>query len=119
MGVLSFLLSGPGLAGLAIAGALAVAGVQTWRLHSCQADIAAQREQVAILGASLAEQNRAVEALRTEGIRRQATAAQALAKAEGRAKVWDEQAKRLQAALTARKPTDSKECKDAWQELRK
>lgn len=116
---MGFLLSGPGLAGIAIAFCLAFGGIQTWRLKGCQADAAAQRAQVAILGASLAEQNRAVEALAKEGAARQATAAAALRKAEGRAKVWDDQARRLQDALTARKPTDSQDCRSAWESLRK
>ena len=117
--MLGMLLSGPGLAGIAIAFCLAFGGVQTWRLHSCQADSASLKSQVTVMGSQIAEQNRAVESLRVDSIRKQAQSAQALAKAEGRAKVWDEQAKRLQAALTSRKPTDSKECKDAWAELRK
>ena len=116
---MGFLLSGPGLAGIAIAFCLAFGGVQTWRLHSCQADAAAVKAQVTVLGAQIGEQNRAVEALQAAGVAKAKESAQALAKAEGRAKVWDEQAKRLQAALTGRKPTDATDCKAAWQEIRK
>lgn len=113
------LTSGPGLAALAIAFALAFGSVQTYRLKGCQADAAGLKAQVTVMGGQISEQNRAVEALKAEAARRQAQSAQALAKAEARAKTWDDQAKRLTAALTARKPTDSKECRDAWAELRK
>ena len=116
---MGFLLSGPGLAGIAIAFCLAFGGIQTYRLKGCQADAAGLKAQVMVMGSQIAEQNRAVESLKRDSDRKQAQSAQALAKAEGRARVWDEQAKRLQAALTSRKPTDSKECKDAWAELRK
>lgn len=75
------------------------------KLTACQADVK--------------RQNDAVEALKAESARKQATAAQELRKAEGRAKTWDEQAKRLQAALTNRKPTDPQDCKAAWEVIRK
>jgi len=113
------LFSGPGLAGLAIAAALAFGGVQTWRLKGCQADAAQQKAQVAILGASLAEQNRAVEAIAKEGAAKAAAAAQALREAEGKAKVWEDDSARWRRVLAARKPTDPQDCKAAWQELRK
>ena len=116
---MGFLLSGPGLAGIAIAFALAFGGIQTFRLKGCQADNARNVAQVAILSSSLAEQNRAVESMRQEGAKKQQEGAKALAKAEARAKTWDEQAQRLQAALTSRKPTDPQDCATAWQELRK
>ena len=116
---MGFLLSGPGLAGIAIAFCLAFGGVQTWRLHSCQAESAAVKAQVTVLGAQLGEQNRAVEALQAQGAAKAAAAAQALSKAEARAKVWDAQAARLQAVLTGRKPDGDKTCSGAWAELRK
>ena len=116
--MIGMLLSGPGLAGIAIALCLAFGGVQTWRLHSCQADSAAVKAQVTVMGAQIGEQNRAVESLRSEGAKKQAESAQALAKAEGRAKVWDAQAGRLQAALTNRKPDGPKDCAAAWKEIR-
>ncbi len=65
------------------------------------------------------EQNAAVEALHAAGVAKAAAAAQALAKAEVNAKVWIDQATRLQAVLTARKPTDPQDCKEAWVEIRK
>jgi len=71
------------------------------------------------MGEQIKQQNSAVEALQAAGVAKAATAAKALAKAEVRAKVWDDQAKRLQAALTARKPDGPKDCKAAWQEIRK
>lgn len=60
-----------------------------------------------------------IQALADETAQKQAQSAEALRKAEGRAKVWDDQAKRLQAILTSRKPSDPQDCKAAWQELRK
>ena len=75
------------------------------KLDSCQADIK--------------RQNDAVEALRAESAKKQATTAAALVKAEKKAKVWDDQAKRLTAVLATRKPTDATDCKAAWQEIRK
>ena len=74
-------------------------------LTACQADIK--------------RQNEAVEALRAESAKKAATVAAALVKAEKKAKVWDDQAKRLTAVLASRKPTDPQDCKAAWQELRK
>ena len=106
-------------AAIALALALAWGGLQTWRLDRCQGEVAAAQQTIGTLGGDLKAQNAAVESLRAEGIRKQATAAVALRKAEDRARVWDADAARLRAALTARKPTDSKECKDAWAELRK
>jgi hypothetical protein len=44
---------------------------------------------------------------------------EALRKAEGRAKVWEDNASRLRAALTMRKPDGPTDCKAAWQEIRK
>lgn len=75
--------------------------------------------QLATCKAQSEEQSRAVEALATEGARKAQEASKALAKAEGRARVWDEQAKRLQDVLTRRKPTDDNSCGAAWAELRK
>lgn len=69
--------------------------------------------------AKVAEQNRAVEALAAEGARKTAEGAKAIAKAEGRAKVWTDNAARLQAVLAGRKTTDAQDCKSAWEEIRK
>src|SRR5690349_18907057 len=60
-----------------------------------------------------------IKALAEETAQKEAQSAQALRKAEGRAKVWDDQAKRLSAILTSRKPTDPQDCKAAWTEIRK
>lgn len=106
------------LPGIAIAAAVAVAGVQTMRLSSCQAEVAAAQQTIGALGADLKAQNAAVESLRSEAIRKQLQAAQALAKAEARAKTWDDQARRLADALTARKPDGPQDCASAWRELR-
>lgn len=118
MGVLSLLLSGPGLAGLAIAAALAFGAVQSYRLNSCQADAAMHQAQVVIMAEKLRDQNAAVEVLRSEGIRRQAESAVALRKAEARAATWDADAARLRSALTARKPDGPTDCRAAWEALR-
>lgn len=115
----SLLTSGPGLAGIAIALSLAFGGIQTYRLNSCQAAVAVQRAQVAILGSELDEQNRAVEALEEEGARKAKEASQALAKATAKGRVWQDNATRLQAVLTARKPDGPKDCRTAWEEIRK
>lgn len=71
------------------------------------------------LGEQIKQQNAAVDSLKAAADAKQATASQALAKAEGRAKVWDDQAKSLRATLAGRKPTDAQDCKAAWQEIRK
>jgi len=71
------------------------------------------------LGGQIKEQNAAVEALAAQGVAKQQEAAKALRKAEGRAKTWDAQAKRLTAALAARKPTEDQSCTAAWTEIRK
>ena len=116
--MIGMLLSGPGLAAIAIAFALAFGGIQTYRLKGAQADSAKLTAQVTVMGAQIGEQNRAVEALAAEGARKAQEASKALAKAEGRALVWDEQAKRLRAILTARKPTETS-CTAAWEAIRK
>ena len=117
--MIGLLTSGPGLAAIAIAFALGFGGIQTYRLKGCQADSAKLTAQVTVMGAQIGEQNRAVEALAAEGARKAAAASQALAKAEGKARVWADNALRLQAVLTARKPTDDKTCSAAWAEIRK
>ena len=116
--MIGMLLSGPGLAAIAIAFALAFGGIQTYRLKGCQADSAKLAAQVTVMGAQIGEQNRAVEALAAEGARKAQEASKAIAKAEVKAKVWTDNALRLQAVLTARKPTDATDCKAAWQEIR-
>ena len=116
--MIGLLTSGPGLAAIAIAFALAFGGIQTYRLKGCQADSAALEAQVTVMGAQIGEQNRAVEALAAEGARKAKEGAQALAKAEVKAKVWTDNALRIQAVLLARKPTDATDCKAAWQEIR-
>ena len=107
------------MAGIAIAFALAFGGVQTYRLKLCAAEGKAAQAQVVVLGAQLGEQNRAVEALQAAGQQKAKEAAQALAKADAKAKVWQDNAVRLQGVLTARKPDGPKDCKAAWEEIRK
>ena len=105
-------------AAIALALALAWGGLQTYRLGACQDEVSAAQQTIGALGEQISAQNQAVEALKAESARRLATSAQALRKAEDRARVWDEQAKRLSAALTARKPDGPQDCKAAWAELR-
>ena len=116
--MIGLLTSGPGLSAIAIAVCLAFGGIQTYRLKGCQADSAALKAQVTVMGSQIAEQNRAVEALAAEGAAKAKAAAQALAKAEGRARVWDQHAARLQAVLLTRKPTETS-CAAAWEAIRK
>ena len=97
---------------------LAAVGIQTARLNWCQNGRAADQAKITVLGAQIAEQNRAVEALQAAGVAKAKEAAKALAKAEGRARVWDDQAKRLTALLTAPKPQGAG-CREAWAEIRK
>ena len=105
-------------AAIAVALALAWGGLQTWRLDRCQGEVAAAQQTIGALGADLKAQNAAVAKLAAEGAAKAATAAVALRKAEDRARVWDQQARKLRDALTNRKPTDSTDCKSAWNEIR-
>ena len=78
------------------------------QLQSCQASVEAQ--------------NRAVEALRAAGEAKAKAASQALAKASQSAKVWEDNAARLRAVLTApRKAGEAvpTTCEAAWKEIRK
>ena len=105
-------------AGVVIAGLGIALKVQSARLESCQADRVKLEAQARVLGAQIAEQNRAVEALRESGIRKEAEGIKALRKAEGRAKVWEDDSARWRAVLAGRKPTDAQDCKTAWTDIR-
>ncbi len=94
-----------------------VISVQTARLEWCQRGRAADEAKITVLGSQIAEQNRAVEALQAKSAAKALKSAQALRAAEGRAQVWDAQAKRLTAILTSRKPGEAKACSDAWREI--
>ena len=77
------------------------------QLQSCQASVEAQ--------------NRAVEALRAAGEAKAKAASQALAKASQSAKVWEDNAARLRAVLTAPRPAGEPvptDCKAAWATIR-
>ena len=91
--------------------------------HSGKLEAQAQTEACntarVAMGEQIKQQNAAVDSLKATADAKQATAAQALAKAEGRAKVWTDNATRLQAVLTNRKPTDAKDCRSAWADIRK
>lgn len=96
--------------------------VQSARLESCQADRVKLEAQAKVLGAQIAEQNRAVEKLASEGVKKAKEAAKALRRAEGRAQVWADNAARLRAVLTATRPAGEAvptSCEAAWQEIRK
>ena len=102
------------LVGLLLAGL----GIQSARLDYCKKGRAEDQARITVLGAQLAEQNRAVEALQAAGAAKAKEAAEALRKAEGRARVWDDQARRLTAILTSPKPPGAG-CREAWAEIRK
>lgn len=106
-------------AGVVIVGLGVALKVQSARLESCQADRVKLEAQARILGAQIAEQNRAVEALRSAGVAKAEEGAKALARAQGRARVWEDNAVKLQNALKNRKPTDPQDCMAAWREIRK
>lgn len=63
--------------------------------------------------------NDAAKALAAESARKQAEGAKALSKAKESARVWEDNAVRLQRVLTARKPDGDKTCTGAWSEIRK
>lgn len=84
-----------------------------------QPKLEASQAQATGLAAEIKRQNDAVAALEAEGARKAKESAQALAKAEGKARVWQDNATRLQRVLTARKPDGPKDCKAAWEEIRK
>ena len=69
---MGFLLSGTGLTVIALAILGAALGIQTYRLNSCQAELAAAQAQVMVMGAQIKEQNRAVEALQGAGAKKPA-----------------------------------------------
>ena len=100
------------------AAAIAFAAVGAYAKIEHSGKLAAQA-QVAERDARIEQQNQAVEQLKADSDRKAAAGAVALRKAEGVAKVWTDQALRLQAVLTNRKPTDAKDCKSAWEEIRK
>ena len=116
---MGFLLSGTGLTIIALAILGAAVGVQTYRLHSCQAELAGSRAQVMVMSAQIKEQNRAVEALQAAGAKKASESAQALRKAEVKAKVWEANAAGLRTVLLNRKPDGPKDCAAAWAEIRK
>lgn len=100
-----------------IAGVICIASLGYAKIeHSSK--VAAEAETKAC-ASQLTAQNSAIEAWRAEGAKKAQDAAKALAKATGKAKVWEDNALRLQTVLANRKPTDPQDCKAAWQEIRK
>ena len=72
--------------------------------------------------AAVQRQNDAIARLHEEAAKKQAAAAQALAKASQKARVWEDNAARLRAVLTApRKAGEAAptSCEAAWKEIRK
>jgi multidrug resistance efflux pump len=106
-------------AAIAFAAVSGYAAIQHSGKLAAQAKVEACETKVEAMGEQIKQQNAAVDSLKATADAKAATAAQALAKAEGRAKLWDDQAKRLTGILTSRKPTDPQDCKAAWQEIRK
>lgn len=100
--------------------AVGAVGVQSYRVKSCQADLAEIRSQVAILGLQIEEQNKAVEGWQAKAIAAQATAAQERRKAADRAMGAHAEIRRLQAILSAPRAPDAPAmtCNDALRELR-
>jgi uncharacterized coiled-coil protein SlyX len=99
-----------------MAALLAAVGIQTARLHWCQNSQAGLEARITVLNANIAEQNRAVDALKAASAAKQAASERALRRAEDRARVWDAQAKRLANAL-ANRPKDAG-CTEAWSAIR-
>ena len=106
-----------GAAGVLAIGAV---GVQSYRVKSCQANLAEIRSQVAVLGAQIEEQNRAVEGWQAKMASAQATAAQERRKAAERAQGAQAEIRRLQAILNRPVQPDAPAltCNDALRELR-
>ena len=106
------------IVGLAFAAMSGYAAIQHSGKLAAEAKVEACETKVNAMGEQIKQQNAAVDSLKATADAKAATAAQALAKAEGRAKVWTDNATRLQAVLTARKPTDAQDCKSAWGDIR-
>jgi len=87
----------------AVAAATLFGYVQTTRLGACQADLRAERAQVAVLAGRLDLQNKAVDDLQAIGRARAAQAAQALATAREEAGKARSQADDLERALAQRR----------------
>lgn len=79
--------------------------VQTTRLVACQADLRAERAQVAVLAGRLELQNKAVDELQALGRKRAEEAAKALATAREEAGRAKSQADALERALAQRRAT--------------
>ncbi len=104
------------LLGILIAGVLLVGSVAGFVAMERKAGADAVRAE---LQPKLAACEGQITALAEETAAKQATSAQALRKAEAKGKVWQDNAIRLQAVLASRKPEGPKDCKAAWQEIRK
>ena len=106
-----------GAIAIAFAAISGYAAIQHSGKLQAQAETKACQTQVATMGEQIKQQNAAVDSLKATADAKAATASQELRKAEGRAQVWDAQAKRLQAILAGRKggPQD---CKAAWGDIR-
>ena len=104
---------------IAFAAVSGYAAIQHSGKLQAQAETKACQTQVAAMGEQIKQQNAAVDNLKSVADAKAAAASQALAKAEGKGKVWQDNAVRLQAVLTSRKPDGPKDCKAAWEELRK
>ena len=120
-GIIPLGLLGYGLVALGILGMLGsiVYKIREGGADSVRAELLPQLQSCQ---ASVKAQNDALAALKAEADKKQAMASQALAKASESAKVWEDNAARLRAVLTA--PRKSGEaaptsCVEAWKEIRK
>ncbi len=109
-----------GLLALAILGALGGMGssIRKTGYDAARAELQPQLEHC---HGEIKRQNDAVAALKAESDRKQAAASKALAKATVSAKVWEDNAARLRAVLTApRKPGEPAPttCEAAWAKIR-
>ena len=118
-------LLGPLLAGLALVTALTAfvayerkAGADKVRAE-LQPKLTACQNYSKGLEGRITEQNAAVDKLAKDGAAKAKAASQAIAKATEGAKVWEDNAARLRAVLTARKPDGDKTCTGAWVEIKK
>ena len=114
-------LLGYGLLALAILGTLAGIGysIRKAGADAVRAELQPKLDECA---AAVQRQNDAIARLHEEAAKKQAAAAQALAGATRKARVWEDNAARLRAVLTApRKAGEAAptSCDAAWAEIRK
>ena len=108
-------------AALAVMGAIG-AGYHTVKKSGYTEAVAEYRPKLEACQASVKAQNEALAALKAAADAKAARAAQALAGATQKARVWEDNAARLRAVLTAPRKTGEAaptSCDAAWAEIRK